>query len=102
MFMKGIYTMRTLILASLLAASACTPQTRLATPPPERLVCADEPQPPDLPPVDWASVETARPVQLQRDITIFDYVLAFRTALGDCKGNLAYVAAWAREVGGGQ
>jgi hypothetical protein len=49
--------------------------------------------------VDWSSVEAARPVQQQRDRTVFDYIIAMRSAWGDCAGKIAGVKAWSEGLG---
>lgn len=64
-----------------------------ALPPAEYLTCADEPLAPDLPPRDGTTA-----TEVARDVMTLGYVLAFRTAFGDCKGDLAAVKAWAERV----
>lgn len=78
-----------------LACAACgDTRPTLILPPTELAVCADEPAAPDLPPVDWTSPATARPVQRARDLAMLDYVLALRTAWGDCRADVDGLAAW--------
>lgn len=80
---------------SLPGLTACEPKRIEAVKPPVALTeCADEPVAPSLPPVDWSSVETARPVQRERDRLTLDYVLALRTWGGDCKADVNGLAEW--------
>jgi len=65
----------------------------VAKPPVALLQCAGEPVAPDLPP---------RTFQDQRDLLMLDFVLAWRSAWGDCKAKLAGVEAWANEMERGQ
>lgn len=78
--------------------TACQPPVRLAAPPPELLTCAGEPDAPDLPAQQWLDLAQARAIQMQRDVMMLDYVLAYRTVHGDCRGKLAGVKAWAETV----
>lgn len=79
----------------LLGCAACgTERPTIVLPAAELAVCADEPAAPDLPAVDWSSVETARPVQRARDTAMLDYVLALRSAWGDCRADVDGLAAW--------
>ena len=70
-----------------MACAACGP-TRIETvkPPADLLICADEPVAPDLP---------GREEQDRRDRMTLDYVLALRSAWGDCASKVAGVRAWA-------
>lgn len=61
----------------------------MTKPPVALLTCADEPLAPDLPP---------RGMQDQRDMLMLDYVLALRSAWGDCSSKVAGVRAWADEM----
>jgi hypothetical protein len=90
--------MRYLILPALLALSACGERPVTALPPLELTTCADIPAAPDLPAVDWSSVETARPVQTQRDLIMLDGYLAVRSAWGDCAGKVAGLKAWRQSM----
>lgn len=49
---------------------------------------------PALPPVDWSSVETARPIQRQRDEATVDYLLRLRSAYGSCKADVVALKEW--------
>lgn len=71
----------------LMACAACG-QERVETikPPADLLTCADEPEAPDLP---------GREQQVQRDRMTLDYVLALRSAWGDCRAKVDGVRAWA-------
>ena len=86
------------LLSANLALAACQPRPVIIAPPVELTTCAGEPTAPDLPPVDWSSVETAQPVQRARDVAILAYVLAWRTAHGDCAAKVAGLKAWAEGV----
>ena len=91
--------MKHLALLPLIALAACgQPRPVIIAPPVELTTCAAEPQAPDLPAVDWSSVETARPVQRARDVEMLAYVLAWRTAWGDCAAKVAGVRAWSSTV----
>jgi len=61
--------------------------------------CAMEPPAPELPPVDWSSVATARPIQLQRDLATLSYILSLRSAWGDCRAKVGGLASWRAEAG---
>jgi len=63
----------------------------VAKPPAALLRCADEPVAPDLP---------GRGLQDQRDMLMLDYVLALRSAWGDCSSKVAGVRAWVDQIGG--
>lgn len=62
----------------------------VALPPLDLMTCADEPEAPNLP---------GRDMQAQRDAMVFDYILAMRSAWGDCASKVAGVRAWADKVG---
>lgn len=80
--------------------TACgSPKPVLVLPPAELGECAAEPTPPNLPQVNWESVETARPIQRERDIQTLDYILALRGAFGSCKAKTDGIRAW-REAAG--
>jgi hypothetical protein len=84
---------------SLAVLTGCEkPAVRLAPLPAEYRTCADEPDAPALPPVDWSSVDTARPVQRQRDERTLDYILRLRSAWGSCRAAVAGVDAWSEKV----
>jgi len=55
-------------------------------PPANLLTCADEPDAPDLP---------GRDMQTQRDAMTFDYILAMRSAWGDCRAKVDGIREWA-------
>lgn len=59
----------------------------LAKPPADLLRCADEPVAPALP---------GREEQAKRDAMTLDYVLALRSAWGDCFAKVAGVRAWVK------
>jgi len=82
--------MRALILPALFALTACgTERVRVAKPPVELTVCAAEPAAPDLPAKDGTDA-----VQIVRDRMTLDYLLALRSAWGDCAAKVAGVKAW--------
>jgi hypothetical protein len=84
-----------LFLPLLVVLAACEPKRiELVKPPVALTACADEPVAPDLPAVDWTSVETARPIQANRDDLTLDYILALRSAGGDCSADVAGIKAW--------
>lgn len=82
----------------MLCASCGPKSVRLALPPAELSECADEPAAPDLPAVDWTSVDAARPLQAARDTMMLAYVLALRSAWGDCKADTDALAAWREQA----
>lgn len=88
----------TIPLLMLCAACGGNDRVQIAAPPVALTTCSAEPVAPDLPPVPWASVETARPVQASRDRAMLDYVLAWRSAHGDCAAKVAGLAAWVEGV----
>lgn len=77
--------------------TACGGERVVIVKPPVALTsCADEPIAPDLAPVDWSSVETAKPVQRERDQATLAYILALRSAWGSCAATVAGVKEWAK------
>lgn len=87
--------MRTLIAIPLIALAACSqPRVEIVKPPVSLTHCQDEPTAPDLPRVDWSSVEVAQPMQLIRDQMMLGYVLSLRSAWGDCSAKVEGVKAW--------
>lgn len=81
--------------AAFVALAACAQErVQIIKPPVALTECADEPVAPDLPAVDWTSVETARPIQRQRDEATLGYILGLREAWGDCAADVAGVKAW--------
>ena len=72
-----------------LALTACAPtRVRLSPLPAELTTCADEPGAPALPPV------TGPEAQAMRDLLMLDYVLAWRSAWGDCRAKVDGAKAW--------
>lgn len=82
------------LFAFVLASCGTTPRVELVKPPAALTECAGEPVAPDLAPVDWSTVATARPSQQARDLAMLGYVLALRSAWGDCSADVAGVKAW--------
>ena len=75
------------MILSALALTGCGQERpALAKPPADLLVCADEPVAPELP---------GRDRQDARDRLTLDYLLALRSAWGDCFAKIAGVRAWA-------
>lgn len=74
-----------------LACAACGPQRPVLVLPPVDLTrCADEPIAPDLP---------GRDAQDARDRLTLDYLLAMRSAWGDCRAKVDGLREW-RETAG--
>src|SRR5690606_11466218 len=91
---RGGLLMAAMIPCALLL-TACEPGRIEAVRPPVALTeCADEPVAPALPPVDWSSVEAARPIQRQRDEATLDYLLRLRSAYGSCKADVVAIREW--------
>lgn len=88
--------MRYLILPALIALSACG-QDRPVTvlPPAELMQCDDMPEAPTLPPIDWTSTETAKPIVKQRGKDTLAYILTLRSAYASCRGRVDGVREWA-------
>lgn len=61
---------------------------RLSPLPIELTTCADEPAAPDLP------VVVSPADQVARDLLMLDYVLALRSAWGDCHAKVDGAKAW--------
>ena len=72
-------------------ASCGQPTPVLITPPADLAICASMPPAPDLP-------ERTADNQLERDQMVLDYVLALRSAYGDCAAKVAGLAAWIEEA----
>lgn len=56
-------------------------------PPPALLTCAGEPLAPILPPPG-----------IERDRIVTDWLLAYRTAWGDCAAKVSGISAWAKAL----
>lgn len=70
----------------LMLCAACGGERAVVVKPPVDLThCADEPVAPDLPP---------REMQALRDQMMLGYVLAFRSAWGDCRAKVDGLRAW--------
>ncbi len=70
-------------------ASCGQERPAIAKPPADLLVCSNEPVAPDLP---------GRDEQARRDAMTLDYILALRSAWGDCFAKVAGVRAWAEKL----
>ena len=87
--------MKHLISASLLALTACaTPEPALILPPASLATCADMPAAPQLPERDGTNA-----IERARDLATLDYILALRSAYGDCKSKTVGLKAWMEEAG---
>lgn len=87
--------MKALPLLALIALSACgNERVRIAPVPVELTTCAGEPVAPELPVQDWSSIEAAKAVQAIRDSKVFDFILAMRSAWGDCRAKVDGTKAW--------
>lgn len=88
----------------LMACAACGEKIRIALPPAELETCADEAEAPDLPAMPWADALKAltgadalailKPIAQARDAATLDYVLAQRSAYGDCRSKVDGLKAW--------
>lgn len=81
--MKQAYLMAPLALA------ACQPQPTLILPPAELSSCAAEPGAPSLLPEF---------TQAERDKIVLEYLLALRSAGGDCRARVNGLATWMKEA----
>lgn len=78
-----------------MACAACGQKpVRIAPPPADLTRCADEPPAPDLPPADGQAAS-----QTARDLTVLSYILALRSAWGDCRAKVDGIRAWSAGVG---
>lgn len=80
-----------------MACAACgTVRVETPKPPAHLLTCADDATPPDLAPVPWAlgNLTEIQRVQAERDRQTFEYILAERSAGGDCRSKVKGVRAW--------
>jgi len=84
---------------SSLALTACGEHLRLSPLPADLTQCSAEPEAPALPGQDWSSVDTARAAQFIRDTMTLDYILALRSAGGDCRAKVKGAKAWNDSVG---
>lgn len=93
----------------LMACAACGERIRLSLPPAELETCADEAEAPDLPAIPWTdalkalngadAVAILKPVAQARDAATLDYVLAQRSAYGDCRSKVDGLKAWREKAG---
>lgn len=76
--------------------AACGTRVETPKPPANLLDCAEEATPPDLAPVPWSlgNLTEIQRVQAERDRQTFEYILADRSAGGDCRGKLRGVKTW--------
>jgi predicted small lipoprotein YifL len=84
--MRGKLLLIPMTLCALALTGCGQERPALAKPPADLLTCADEPVAPSLP---------GREEQARRDAMTLDYVLALRSAWGDCFAKVAGVRAWA-------
>ncbi len=74
----------------LFALAACgQPRPVIIAPPAELATCADAPEAPELPAKDGTDA-----VQMVRDQMILTFILALRSAYGDCRAKVDGLAAW--------
>lgn len=80
--------------------AACETRVETLKPPPGLLDCADEATPPDLAPVPWSlgNLTVIQRVQAERDRQAFEYILAERSAGGDCRAKVKGVKAWVNSL----
>ncbi|MBF5091908.1 hypothetical protein F1640_18305 [Novosphingobium sp. NBM11] len=83
-----------------LALTACGTTTRLAPLPTDLTSCDAEPVAPEIPAIDWSSIEAARASVGLRDRLTLDFILALRSAGGSCRSKVAGSAAWNARVSG--
>jgi len=84
---------RMLAISALLALTACgTERPAIQKPPIDLMTCIAEPDAPDLP---------GRDEHGRRDRMTLDYILALRSAWGDCAAKVAGVKAWADSLSKG-
>lgn len=77
-------------LALLIGFSACTPERPVTVLPPVSLTsCADMPDAPDLPARDGTTA-----IEQARDQLMLAYVLALRSAYGDCRAKVDGLDEW--------
>lgn len=84
-----------MILSSLLLTGCGPERPRLSLPPAELATCAGEPEAPELPARDGSPE-----VQSIRDQLALMYVLALRSAWGDCHAKVDGLRAWRAAAGG--
>lgn len=70
---------------AMLCGACGTDRIQIVKPPVALTECADEPAAPDLP---------GREQQAERDRLTLDYILAFRSAWGDCRSKVDGIKAW--------
>lgn len=76
-----------------MACAACDrPRVRAVPVPVELTSCADEPPAPDLP----SAIELRD--QILRDHMTLDYILALRSAWGDCRAKVDGTREWNRKI----
>ena len=73
------------MIALALLLTACGEKPVLVLPPANLASCADEPLAPELP---------SREYQNERDNLTLEYILALRSAWGDCKSKTEGLRAW--------
>ncbi len=83
------------MIVSSLALTGCGQErVRLSLPPADLATCADEPLAPAIPPRDGTDATMDA-----RDALVFDYVLAWRSAWGDCRARVDGLKAWRDTAG---
>ena len=87
------------ILSNLALTGCAVDRPRISLPSADLAEGKPEPDAPDLPVVDWSSIETARPVQMTRDRLMLDYVLGLRSVIGECRADEDGLRAWRAKMG---
>ena len=92
--------MKRLIILAPIALTACGPKEVpvLILPPAELAECAEDEAAPDLPAIDWTSVQTAMPIVKERGRLTLDYILSLKTTGGDCRAKVKGLATWREEA----
>lgn len=89
----------TLTILSLMLCASCADSVHLELPPVSLTTCEDAPLAPDLPPIDWSSVDMARSIVEARDAAMLAFGLDIHSAWGDCKSKVEGLRVW-RETAG--
>ena len=79
--------MERLILLAPIALAGCQTTATIITPPDDLRTCASEPDAPSLPERDGTN-------EVARDTLVLNYILALRSAYGDCASKVAGLDAW--------
>lgn len=91
MMLSARLRLAAMILCALALTGCGQDRPRIVLPPLELTTCADEPQAPELP------LQTPDTQHL-RDEMMLDFVLALRSAWGDCKSKVDGLKAWRETI----